>query len=90
MKLDAFLSGMLKTAQAAELKVYDKAKWHTDAGEPFEDIKGNFSVLMEKLHSNGMLSPEGKEIYQLGVGRDFSLHSRMLTDEGNKALQGDG
>lgn len=64
------------------MKVFDKISWHTDAGE---EVRGNiqrFQVIFEFLNSHNMLSDDGKEIYEIGIDSDASLHAKLLTDKG--------
>lgn len=70
-------------------KVYDKVKWHYPEGKNCPNLKSakqHFSVVMEWLNCNKFLSQEGKELYELGIGSDFSITSSMLTDQGNKIM----
>lgn len=64
------------------LKVYDKAKWHIDAGEDSGAVIDKLKAVLEFLDKEGMLTSEGKEIMDLGVDSSVSIHERMLTDKG--------
>ena len=68
------------------LKVYDKAQWHIDAGEPEDKVIERFKMLFKFLDSKGLLIQEGKEILELGIDSSVSIHERMLSDAGNSFL----
>ena len=69
------------------LKVYDKAKWHIDAGEDSRTVIDKLKVVLEFLDKEGMLTSEGKEIMDLGVDSSISIHERMLTDKGRNFME---
>ena len=64
------------------MKVYDKVKWHIDGGEDDDNVRKRFSMIMEYLYKNNMLSVLGKEIYQVGVNEETSIYDEMLLDNG--------
>lgn len=68
------------------LKVYDKAKWHIDAGEDSKAVVDKLKAVFEFLERKGLLTPEGKEIIDFGVDSSVSIHERMLTEEGKKFM----
>ena len=68
-------------------KVYDKAKWYIDEGQDEKIIVRYFDILFKWLYSKNMLSSEGLEILEIGIDKEISLHSDMLTDRGNKFIQ---
>lgn len=69
------------------LKVYDKAKWHIDAGEDSGLVIDKLKAVLEFLDKEGMLTSEGKEILDLGVDSSVSIHERMLTDKGRNFME---
>lgn len=67
--------------------VYDKVSWHYPEGRNcpnLETAKSLFRILMNWLNKNNLLSEEGKEIFELGIDRDFSITSSMLNEKGNE------
>jgi hypothetical protein len=73
-----------------EIKVYDKVKWHYPEGEICPDLdsaKTHFKIIMEWLNKKNLLTPCGKEIYEIGIDGDFSLTSEMVSEQGNLILQ---
>lgn len=69
------------------LKIYDKAKWHIDAGEDSGVVIDKLKAVLEFLNKEGMLTSEGKEILDLGVDSSVSIHERMLTDKGRNFME---
>lgn len=69
------------------LKIYDKAKWHIDAGEDSGVVIDKLKAVLEFLDKEGMLTSEGKEILDLGVDSSVSIHERMLTDKGKNFME---
>ena len=67
-------------------KVYDKASWHIDAGEIKEEVLSKMRTLFAFLDSQDLLTEEGKEIIEIGIDSEVSIHSRMLTEKGNKFM----
>lgn len=70
-----------------KLIVYDKAAWHIDAGEDKQMVLNHFATFMIWCQNNNLLSPDGKEIMELGVDDSISLHSGMFTENGNSFMQ---
>lgn len=68
-------------------KVYDKAAYHIDGGEDEKTVIAKFNAVFKFLNSKGLLTDEGKEILDTGIDNSVSLHSRMVTKEGNKFLK---
>jgi hypothetical protein len=65
------------------MKVFDKAKWHIEAGEDQNDVTEKFKIIFEFLNQHGLLSEEGKEVLDLDlVDSTISLNSRLLTKIG--------
>ena len=64
------------------MKIFDKISWHIDAGEDLMTNIQRFEVIFDYLNSHDMLSEEGKEIFELGIDKESSLHSKLLTDNG--------
>jgi len=64
-------------------KVYDKAAWHIDAGEPSDNVLEHFKFIMHWCNQNNLLSDEGIELLELGIDDSISIHSRMLNERGN-------
>jgi len=74
----------------SKIKVYDKLTWHFPEGNNCPNIdaaKNHFEVIMKWLSKNDLLSKEGKEVYVLGIGSDFSINSAMLTERGNHIFE---
>ncbi|MCS7054528.1 MAG: hypothetical protein NZM09_12470 [Ignavibacterium sp.] len=74
----------------SNIKVYDKVSWHYPEGKNCPSIdaaKNHFKVVMEWLRKNDLLSKEGIEVYDLGIGSDFSINSAMLTERGNHIFE---
>lgn len=69
------------------MKVYDKAKWHIDAGEEKGLVLGKFKAVFEFLKQNDLLTSEGIEIFDLGIDESVSLHERLVKDVGKKILE---
>ena len=72
------------------IKVYDKVSWHYPEGNNCPNIdaaKNHFVVVMKWLSKNDLLSKEGKEVYLLGIGSDYSINSAMLTERGNHIFE---
>ncbi|GJQ51068.1 MAG: hypothetical protein K8F34_16680 [Candidatus Kuenenia stuttgartiensis] len=73
-----------------KIKVYDKVKWHYPEGKNCTDLdsaKTHFKIIMEWLNKNNLLTPYGREIYEIGIDSDFSLTSEMVNEQGNLILQ---
>lgn len=64
-------------------KVYDKASWHIDAGEPKDSVLAHFKFIMNWCKQNNLLSDEGEEILGFGIDDSISIHSRLLNERGN-------
>ena len=64
------------------MKIFDKISWHIDAGEDLRANIQRFEVIFDYLNSHDMLSEDGKEILELGIDKESSLHSKLLTDKG--------
>lgn len=74
----------------SKIKVYDKVAWHFPEGKNCPNIdaaKNHFEVVMKWLRKNDLLSKEGNEVYDLGIGSDFSINSAMLTERGNHIFE---
>ena len=72
-----------------KFKVIDKVSWHYPEGNNcpnLEIAKSIFIAIMNWLKSNRLLTDEGEEIFDIGIGSEFSLTSAMLTDRGNEIL----
>lgn len=64
-------------------KVYDKASWHIDAGEPTSSVLSHFKFIINWCNQNNLLTDEGEEILELGIDDSISIHSRLLNERGN-------
>ena len=64
------------------MRIFDKASWHIDAGEDKKKVIKRLSTVMDYLYCHNMLSEEGVEILQIGVDSSFSLHEKMVNEEG--------
>jgi hypothetical protein len=69
-----------------KFQIYEKLEWH--AGDPLlaKKIKSMMIELMRWLADKKLLTDEGLEILELGIDSGFSLHTRMLTQQGNEIL----
>ena len=65
------------------MKVYDKSEWQIDGGVDRHIVEKHFNQLFSWLNAKGLLSSDGQEIFELDSFDDVSLHSGLLTDEGN-------
>lgn len=65
------------------MKIYDKASWHIDGGEPVADVVARFREVFEFLHEKEMLTEEGLETLEYAMDCSVSLNSTMLSAEGN-------
>lgn len=73
-----------------KITVYDKVSWHYPEGKDCPNLntaKGHISAIMSWLKKNNLLSEEGKEIFNLGIGAHFSITSAMLTGKGNDVME---
>lgn len=69
------------------MKVFDKASWHIDAGEPKSEIIEKITLIFSYLYQKEMLSPDGIELYNLGVDSSISLHEGMVNRAGVEFLE---
>lgn len=70
--------------------VYDKVEWHFPEGEGCPDIRTamiHIRTVLNWLNENDLLTPIGKEIYDIGVGSETSITSDMITDAGNRIMK---
>jgi hypothetical protein len=79
---------MLKQESRGEikLKIYDKAAWHIDNGMAPEKVIKHFETVFSWLEEKGFLNDSGKEIIEIGIGSDASIHEELLTPDGNEFL----
>jgi len=72
----------------SNLKVYDKVSWHFPEGKSpdMSSASNHFFVIMNWLNEHNLLTAEGKETLDLGIGSDFSIISSMVTLKGNEIL----
>ena len=68
-------------------KVYDKASWHIDAGEPKDVVLAHFKFIMNWCKQNNLLRDEGEEILEFGIDDSISIHSRLLNERGNLFME---
>ncbi len=74
----------------ANIVVYDKVSWHYPEGTNCPSLEAanlHFLAVMKWIKENGLLSVEGEEILELGIGPDFSITSSMLNEKGNDVLK---
>ena len=64
-------------------KVYDKASWHIDAGEPTSSVLSHFKFIIDWCNQNNLLTDEGEAILAVGIEAAISIHSRWLNERGN-------
>ena len=69
------------------MKVYDKAAWHIDGNENPKEVVARFNEIFKFLAENKLLSPDGEEIYELGIDSSASLNSSMVTKDGAQFLK---
>ena len=68
------------------IKIYDKARWHIDAGMDTNYVVNKMKILFDFLNANNLLEYEGKEMFEIGIDSSISIHERMLTVQGNKFM----
>lgn len=68
------------------IKVYDKAKWHIEAGEDKNDVLERFAIMYSFLKNKHLLSNEGLDIIKSGVDSSISLDEYTVNEEGKKFL----
>ena len=68
------------------MKVYDKSAWQIDGGMEPQAVKDHFLIVMDWLYAFGLLNSEGKELRELGIDSEFSLHEGLVTEEGAEFL----
>lgn len=64
------------------MKIYDKASWHLDSGEKETDVIERFTMIFEFLNYNNMLNDSGKELLEIGVDTEISLHDELVNSDG--------
>ena len=64
------------------MKIFDKAKWHIDAGEDVSQVIHRVKVIFKFLDEKDMLTDEGKEILEIGIDSSVSLNEKMVTKKG--------
>ena len=69
------------------MRVYDKAAWHIDGNENPKEVVARFNEIFKFLAENKLLSPDGEEIYELGIDSSASLNSSMVTKDGAQFLE---
>lgn len=69
------------------MKIYDKAEWQIDGGVDKSSVAQHFKLLFNWLSTKGLLNNDGHEILELDAYGDTSLHSDLLTDEGNSFVE---
>ncbi len=68
------------------MKVYDKSAWQIDGGMDPQSVTAHFSLVMDLLYTFGLLNVEGKELRELGIDSEFSLHEGLVTKDGEEFL----
>lgn len=69
------------------MKIFDKAKWHIDAGENEKVVINRIKTVFEFLDKNGLLTDEGKEMLEIGIDDSISLNEKMVTKKGYDFLE---
>lgn len=64
------------------MKIFDKAQWHIDAGEDENQVINRMKVVFKFLDEKGMLTDDGKEIFEIGIDSSASLNEEMVTKKG--------
>ncbi len=65
-----------------EMKIFDKATWHIDAGETEQETIRKFELIFSYLYQKNLLSPDGLELYELGIDSSISLHEQLVNEAG--------
>jgi len=65
-------------------KIIDKAAWQIDGGVPEETVIRHFQIIFEWLNKKDMLTDEGKEEYEVGIGDCASINARLISPEALK------
>ena len=68
------------------MKIFDKAKWHIEAGVDPNEVINKFKEIFIFLFINKMLSSEGKEIMEIGIDSSVSLNEKIVNENGIKFL----
>jgi hypothetical protein len=71
---------------SSKIKVYDKASWHIDNGENKNEVLKKMKIIFDFLNKNSLLNSDGKELFNLGINEDSSLHDGLVTNEGKEFL----
>ena len=64
------------------MKIFDKASWQIDNGISEEIVIAHFEFIFEWLKVHDMLNQDGKEILEIGIDDDVSLHEGLLNKSG--------
>jgi hypothetical protein len=71
---------------SSKITVYDKASWHIDNGENKNEVLKKMKIIFDFLNKNSLLNSDGKELFDLGINEDSSLHDGLVTNEGKEFL----
>lgn len=70
--------------------VYDKVEWHYPEGQGCPDVKTamiHIRAVLDWFNEHDLLTPLGKEIFDIGVDSETSITSDMVTDTGNQIMK---
>jgi hypothetical protein len=70
-----------------DMRIFDKAQWHIDAGEPKAEVVAKIKTVFRFLSEHGLLTDEGKEVFNTGIDSSVSLHERLVNEEGAQFLE---
>ena len=64
------------------MKIFDKASWQIDNGISKKAVVDHFTFIFEWLNKHDMLSLDGAEVLDVGIGEDVSLHEGLVNERG--------
>ena len=67
--------------------IFDKPKWHIDAGMNINDVLEKFRIVFDFLLSNDMLSNDGIEQIEIGIDEECSLNEMAVNKKGKSFLE---
>ena len=67
--------------------IFDKPKWHIDAGMNIKDVLEKFRIVFDFLSSNDMLSNDGIEQIEIGIDEECSLNEMAVNKKGKSFLE---
>ena len=67
--------------------IFDKPKWHIDAGMNINDVLEKFKLVFDFLADNDMLSDDGREQIEIGIDEECSLNEMAVNKKGKSFLE---